>query len=612
MQVRRTRGIALILSVLVMAAARPDAAAVADYTLGGVGCGAAPLNFDAYCFGSFAFQGFQTAVSNPANFGPSGTVSVSVATTALNTFSDTDLTGINGLLVPWWNDLDAPAADVARIRTFFLNGGDLFILADDPGHDPVNDALGVPTVSALGVGERTISGGAPLFSGPFGAPGSATQYFAVGELDPADVIMRGGRVVGTDEDGRVTAAAWDENDYVSGAGRLVIATDVDTLVGFTTTYDPLNDNGRFALNSVAFLVNGGSIDALAYDLVGVPSCSITPDGFGAYCGIDGVFGPLRREAAKAQNFGPGGIVAQRVAFVEFDAFTPQLAATLKVVAIPWIQQLRFDGTPADNSSGYRAAVIDWFLHGGNLWLLQDDSFHDPIGEALGIPTPFNNVGSRATNGVAPTYDGPFGIATGVVQNGSIGGLEPADVTNNGGTVTGTFDPGTGNPATAVVATWRENQYAQGAGRMVIATDVDMTSLFSLPDANRIWSLNSLAFLVTSDSNAPTLDCDVNQRRLWPPSGKTASVTVSGVAHDDGSLGGASFTVTDEYGLAIPGGTLSIDPEGHFSFNVPLVASRNGGDLDGRLYTIDITASDAAGNLGTCSTTVTVPHDKGTS
>ena len=46
--------------------------------------------------------------------------------------------------------------------------------------------------------------------------------------------------------------------------------------------------------------------------------------------------------------------------------------------------------------------------------------------------------------------------------------------------------------------------------MVIGTDVDMTYLFGQPDANRIWSLNTIAFLITLDATEPTISCDVNQ------------------------------------------------------------------------------------------------------
>jgi hypothetical protein len=41
----------------------------------------------------------------------------------------------------------------------------------------------------------------------------------------------------------------------------------------------------------------------------------------------------------------------------------------------------------------------------------------------------------------------------------------------------------------------------------------------------------------------------------------------------------------------------------------LGADRDGNDQDGRKYTITVTGQDKAGNIGTCSTAVTVPHDQ---
>ena len=58
------------------------------------------------------------------------------------------------------------------------------------------------------------------------------------------------------------------------------------------------------------------------------------------------------------------------------------------------------------------------------------------------------------------------------------------------------------------------------------------------------------------------------------------------------------------------GSVSVGADGTYSFGIPLVASRDGGDIDGRTYTINITGSDKAGNAGSCSTVVTIAHDQG--
>jgi hypothetical protein len=50
--------------------------------------------------------------------------------------------------------------------------------------------------------------------------------------------------------------------------------------------------------------------------------------------------------------------------------------------------------------------------------------------------------------------------------------------------------------------------------------------------------------------------------------------------------------------------------GSYSFTVLVVASRNGGDKNGRTYTITVSARDYAGNPASAAATVLVPHDQG--
>ena len=265
-------------SLLIAATAVLGASAANAYDLGGVGCATAPSSAPFYCYGGGALLPFRAAVADPANFGPAGVVSTAIVTTEVNAFP-AGLAGINGLVVPWWSDGDA-ASHVASVTAFFLGGGDLFILADDSFHDPVNDALGLPTIDDGGSSIfRPTSGTAPLHAGPFGLATAVNQGLAKGRLDTATVILRGGHVVGLDEDGHVTAAVWNKNEYAPGAGRLIIVTDVDSIgtgAPELASYAPLNDNGRFALNAAAFLAAGGTIDAITYKLIGVPSCAISP------------------------------------------------------------------------------------------------------------------------------------------------------------------------------------------------------------------------------------------------------------------------------------------------------------------------------------------------
>ena len=113
--------------------------------------------------------------------------------------------------------------------------------------------------------------------------------------------------------------------------------------------------------------------------------------------------------------------------------------------------------------------------------------------------------------------------------------------------------------------------------------------------------------------APTIGCVATPNTIWPPNGKRVVVTVSGTVTAGSQpipAGGTTCAVKDEYGEVQPSGSFGLGPGGSYSFGVSLIAARNGDDQDGRTYTIVVSARDAIGNVGSCSTVVTVPHDHG--
>jgi hypothetical protein len=118
-----------------------------------------------------------------------------------------------------------------------------------------------------------------------------------------------------------------------------------------------------------------------------------------------------------------------------------------------------------------------------------------------------------------------------------------------------------------------------------------------------------------DTIPPAITIAASPTTLWPPNGKLVSVRVSGRITDepDGSglnASSAAFVVLDEYGQLQPDGSLTLGADGQYAFSVALKASRRGNDRDGRRYTITVSATDQAGNLGVGSTVVTVPHNQG--
>lgn len=110
--------------------------------------------------------------------------------------------------------------------------------------------------------------------------------------------------------------------------------------------------------------------------------------------------------------------------------------------------------------------------------------------------------------------------------------------------------------------------------------------------------------VNIDKTPPAVSVAADPSTLWPPNHKMVDITISGSATDTISgIALTTFVVIDEYTTTAP--ILS-----DFNTTIQLEAWRNGGDEDGRIYTISVTAKDKANNEATSSATVTCPHDKG--
>ncbi len=236
-------------------------------------------SWDATTYGSPGPYGgymteFRAACDSPYLFGrffgaPSGT---RVTTSDVNTLDIFSLNEVDGLVIPWAPDGSFGAnydLGNAYISYFFSRGGDLLIFADSSYNDPVNSYLGIPTDSA---NTQYISNGLfPAFDGPFGPAVNVQQAGAYGTLNLADVTATGGRVIGTNGLGGVTVAFWDEGDFCPTCGAMIIATDVDMITSRfgVADYNALNDNARFALNSVAALFGDGPPEGADCDGNGV-------------------------------------------------------------------------------------------------------------------------------------------------------------------------------------------------------------------------------------------------------------------------------------------------------------------------------------------------------
>jgi probable HAF family extracellular repeat protein len=117
----------------------------------------------------------------------------------------------------------------------------------------------------------------------------------------------------------------------------------------------------------------------------------------------------------------------------------------------------------------------------------------------------------------------------------------------------------------------------------------------------------LATPVEADTTPPVITVSASPATLSPPNGRLVTVTVSGAITDEGSgVEASTYQVIGEYGQIQPKG--NVPPvDGSYTFTVALQASRRGNDRDGRRYTIEVSATDNAGNEGSKSATVIVPR-----
>jgi len=119
--------------------------------------------------------------------------------------------------------------------------------------------------------------------------------------------------------------------------------------------------------------------------------------------------------------------------------------------------------------------------------------------------------------------------------------------------------------------------------------------------------------IASQTTPPVITLSVTPKVLWPPNGKMVPVSVSGTITDTGSgvnVNSAAYAVNDEYGEVQPQGAITLGLGGAYSFTILLQASRLGTDLDGRHYAVTVQAKDNAGNVGSKTSAVIVPHDQG--
>jgi cysteine-rich repeat protein len=205
--------------------------------------------------------------------------------------------------------------------------------------------------------------------------------------------------------------------------------------------------------------------------------------------------PLRVALEDPANFGPAGVVDGSISTVDLTEITPASLTTLDGFISPWWS--------VSESGPFEQLIVDFFLGGGDLWLLQDSSGRDGVGALLGVPTVGQTAGTPV-NGGAPLFDGPFGMAANITQGGGEEGfLSDAHVLAAGGTIVAT-----NTEDQVIAAVWNPGEFAAGSGTLIVVADIDMFTTqanFSPLDDNGVFTLNAFAFLSEPTCGDGTLE-----------------------------------------------------------------------------------------------------------
>jgi hypothetical protein len=155
------------------------------------------------------------------------------------------------------------------------------------------------------------------------------------------------------------------------------------------------------------------------------------------------------------------------------------------------------------------------------------------------------------------------------------------------------------PATLVLT-------AEGRGQSVTATAVDQAGN----------SASATIGGINIDKTAPTLACSASPKALWPANHKMVAVQAA-VSVNDALSGPGGFVLvsaaSNEPDDGLGDGDTANDIQ-DFVIGTPdlagLVRAERSGRGAGRTYSLSYRGWDAAGNPGTCTTAVSVPHDRG--
>lgn len=239
------------------------------------------------------------------------------------------------------------------------------------------------------------------------------------------------------------------------------------------------------------------------------------------------------------------------------------------------------------------------------------------------PLSYSWSGPVSATGATPAVALPFGVHTFqlTVSDGELTDTDTVTITVNDPTppvitpsVSGTLVNGwyTSNVQIAFTAVDPESGIASSAGCAPVTLSTDTAGqTFTCTATNGAGASASESVTVKRDTTAPQMGgVTPNVSSLWPANHRMMEVTVTASATD---ASGAACTITSvtssepDNGLGDGDTANDIVMTGPLSVNLRAERAGNG---PGRVYTINVTCTDGAGNSATSSTTVSVPKSNG--
>ncbi len=203
---------------------------------------------------------------------------------------------------------------------------------------------------------------------------------------------------------------------------------------------------------------------------------------------------LRAALEDSANFGPNGQDG-RDSFTTIDLVSADTAslAGVDIFVSSWWRDVQ--------TVPFEADIVDWFLAGGDLLLLQDGANRDGISARLGFETINGGVSQNTVSGVLA--NGPHGVVSEVSQAGSFGHFDNDIITGLGGEIFGQNANGQ-----ATIVGFEEGAFGATSGRLLAFADVDLISGqlggadFNPLNAKGTLALNAFSFLQDEQAIAP--------------------------------------------------------------------------------------------------------------